>query len=105
MRLNKYRAIKTEVDGIIFHSKKEAHRYLSLKLLQRGGKIVDIELQPEYEIVLNGKKICKVKLDFAYTDLESNERVTEDVKGVDNAVSRLKRKLVEAQYGIKVNLV
>jgi hypothetical protein len=31
--------------------------------------------------------------------------VHEDVKGKDNAISRLKRKMVEAAYGITVTLV
>lgn len=36
---NKYQAIKTTIDGIEFDSRKEAHRYQELLLLQRAGVI------------------------------------------------------------------
>jgi hypothetical protein len=104
-RGNKYRAIRTEVDGVIFDSKREAHRYLSLKILQKGGKIRDLELQPTYRIEINGVPVCKVKLDFRYWDNEQGMQVVEDSKGVDNAVSKLKRKMVLAQHGVEVRLV
>lgn len=43
---NKYKAVKTTVDGIKFDSKAEARRYTQLKLLERAGQIQpDIILQ------------------------------------------------------------
>jgi hypothetical protein len=36
---NKYHAVKTEVDGIVFDSKKEANRYQELCLLQKAHEI------------------------------------------------------------------
>ena len=36
---SKYRNTKTEVDGILFDSKKEAARWLELKALEAAGKI------------------------------------------------------------------
>ena len=103
-RLNKFGAVKTVVDGITFHSGAEARRYQQLKLLERAGHIRQIELQPVYKIEIGGKHVCKVILDFRYFDGE--QRVVEDVKGRDTAVSRLKRKLVEASYpGTKVTVV
>lgn len=103
-RVSKYRAVKTVVDGITFHSAAEARRYLQLKLLERSGHIRQIELQPVYKIEIGGKHICKVILDFRYW--EGQLRVVEDVKGRDTAVSRLKRKLVEASYpGTKIMVV
>jgi hypothetical protein len=103
--VTKYRAVRTEVDGISFPSKREDHRYLSLKLLEKGGLIRGLELQPTYSIDINGRHICKVKLDFRYWDRQEQKTVVEDSKGMDNPLSRLKRKLVEAQYGIEVRLV
>lgn len=102
---NKFGAIRTTVDGITFDSKHESIRYQSLKVLRALGKIKDIELQPTYPIVINGIPICKVKLDFRYFDKDIKDIVIEDAKGKDLPMSRLKRKLVEAMYGIKVNLV
>jgi dsDNA-binding SOS-regulon protein len=47
-RKNKYNAKKTVVDGITFHSKKEADRYCELRLLQKAGQISHLELQPVF---------------------------------------------------------
>jgi hypothetical protein len=105
MRGNKFRAVRTEVDGIVFASKREAKRYHELKLLEHIGAISGLELQPAYDITVNCQHICTVKLDFRYVDNSTFSRVIEDSKGVDNPLSRLKRKLVEAQHGIEVMLV
>ncbi len=101
---SKYRARKTVVDNIEFHSAAEARRYGELKLLEKGGYIRRLELQPVYRIAINGIHVCKVILDFRYYE-NGIGWVDEDLKGRDNPLSRLKRKLVEAQYGIKVRLV
>ena len=117
---SKYKAVKTTVDGITFDSKKEAKRYTELKLLEKAGHITHLELQPEYQITINGAKICKYKADFRYFTVraESNERsynskgewqtptktgdkegqIVEDVKGFKTPIYRLKKKLVEASY-------
>lgn len=100
---SKYGAVRTAVDGITFHSAAEARRYGQLKLLERAGHIRQIELQPVYVIEIGGMRVCKVILDFRYW--EGQTRVIEDVKGKDTAISRLKRKLVEAQFGVKITLV
>lgn len=101
----KYRSIPTTIDGIRFSSKKEANRYQSLKCLLNAGEIDGIILQPSYPITINGKHICKVNLDFRYTDMKTGKQIIEDVKGYDNPLSKLKRKLVQAQYGIEVVIV
>ena len=102
---NKYGAIPTTADGIRFPSKRESLRYLTLKILLKGGKIADLELQPTYPIMINGNHICLVKLDFRYRDLDTGMTIIEDSKGQDTPVSKIKRKLVQAQYGIEVVLV
>ena len=96
MNKNKYRAVKTEVDGIVFDSKREAARYMQLMLLERAGKISHLELQPVYDCIVNGKKICSYKADFRYFTKTGN--IVEDVKGVKTPIYRLKKKLVEALY-------
>lgn len=98
--MSKYRSVKTLVDGIVFASKKEAMRYLELKFLARAGEITDLELQPAFPIKIAGQKICVYKADFSYQ--QCGERVVEDVKGVKTPVYRLKKKLVEAYYNIKI---
>lgn len=102
-QMNKYNAKRTFFDGIWFDSKKEAHRYQQLKLMLRAGKISDLELQPRYDIVVNGEKICYYKADFRY--IENGELVVEDVKGMQTSVYKLKKKLVKACHGIEIREV
>ena len=73
---SKYKAVKTTIDGITFDSKREAKRYTELKVLEKSGMITHLELQPEYQITINGAKICKYKADFRYFTVraENNER-------------------------------
>jgi hypothetical protein len=103
--MQKYRAQRTEVDGILFASKREAQRYGVLKLMQAAQEIRSLELQPSYSIVIKDKTVCKVNLDFRYINCKTGKEVIEDSKGFDNPLSSLKRKLVNAQYGIEVILV
>ena len=92
----KYRAIKTEVDGVWFASKAEARHYSLLKAREERGEITHLILQPAWPIVINGKKVCTYKADFSYRE-NGNLRVI-DVKGMLTPVYRLKKKLVESMY-------
>ena len=49
-RNGKYNAIRTEFNDIKFASKKEAEYYKNLLLLKQAGEVVDIKLQPEFEL-------------------------------------------------------
>ena len=100
MRFSKYKAVKTIVDGIKFDSKKEAKRYQELKLLERGGVIKDLELQPRFDFVLNGVKMGFYKADFRYT--EDDKIVIEDVKGFKTPMYNLKKKMMRAFHGIDI---
>lgn len=104
-RGNKYGAVKTVVDGITFDSKAEARRYQELNLLRLKGELGPIFVHPRYAIKIKDTPVCEVILDFCYYSYPRAEYVYEDVKGRDNALSRLKRKLVEAQNGIKVDVI
>ena len=109
-RNSKYNAKKTVIDGIKFDSKKESVRYIELKMLERGGVIRDLELQPRFDVTINGHRICYYKADFRYFDIEKGREVVEDVKPSGKfykktpawAMYRLKKKLVEALYPIKI---
>ena len=103
--MSKYHAVPVEVDGIRFASKAEARRYRELRLLERGGAIADLILQPRYPVRVNGVRICTYLADFTYRDCETGLYVTEDVKGVRTPVYKLKRKLVEALYGLAITEV
>jgi|SRR5215467_978437 len=97
---SKYRSVKTEVDGIVFASRKEAERYGELKLLLKGGYISHLEMQVPFKVVINGRKICKYVADFIY--FENGDRIVEDVKGYKTAIYKLKRKLVEATHNVTI---
>jgi hypothetical protein len=107
MSYAKYRNVKVAVDGITFHSRKEANRYLELKLLVRAGEITDLELQKKYPMMVNGVKVCEYWSDFAYKD-RTGQDVTEDVKSPitrKEPVYRLKNKLFKACYGREIREV
>lgn len=101
MRRHKYRAKRTTVDGITFASKKEAKRYWELCLLERLGTIKQLQLQVKYPIHIEGKLICTYIADFVYMN-QHGDTITEDVKGMITPVYRIKKKLVEAIYKIKI---
>lgn len=99
---SKYQAKPTTVDGIKFHSRKEAARYLILKAKRDTGAILDLELQPRFDFTHNGVKLGFYKADFAYTDLLTGERIVEDVKGMKTPMYRLKAKMLLAFHGIEI---
>lgn len=121
---------KVTVNGIEFDSKREANRYCELLLLLRAGKIANLELQKEYELIptqyetferygKTGKRLkdgrrcleqaVKYKADFVYT--ENGETIVEDVKGFRDPQSAvyakfvIKRKLMLYIHGLKIKEV
>lgn len=120
----KYNAKKVSYNGIVFDSKKEMQRYAELLLLERAGKISDLELQKVFElipaqyetsaeVITRGKnkgelkrgkcieKAVTYKADFTYID-ENGYTVVEDTKGFKTKDYIIKRKLMLYQYGIKI---
>lgn len=115
MKRPKYGAIKTEIDGITFASRAEARRYMDLKLLERAGKISNLQTQPKFPLIITGTKIGTYIADFSYIDLtqkgpqgQSGCTITEDVKSkpTRTPVYRLKMKLMAVLYpGVKITEV
>lgn len=106
MSYNKFKNTKIEVDGIKFDSIKESKRYGTLKLLQKAGEISDLKLQVRMDILVSDKKIAVYIADFTY--MEKGSYVVEDVKSDftrKNPVYRLKKKLIEAIYNLKIKEV
>ncbi len=95
---HKYNAKPIEFDGFKFDSKKEAKRYLELKVLEKAGKIRDLKLQPVFLLqegfYRNGKAIRQMtyRADFEYVD-DRGVRIVEDVKGVVTKEYAIKKKL------------
>ncbi len=102
---SKYRAVKTEINGIMFDSKREAARYQELRLLERAGEIKSLRLQVPYELIEKSKygRSIKYVADFVYS--RNGLTVVEDAKGVRTPVYRLKKRMMAEKYGIKIEEV
>lgn len=124
---NKYHNIKTTTsDGITHDSIREANRWCELKLLERAGKISDLQRQVEFELIpaqyvecptgeyyKRGEKKGQPKVkhvcveqsvvyvaDFVY--IENGRKVVEDAKGKRTKEYIIKRKLMLWVHKIKI---
>lgn len=104
-KYSKYKAVKTVIDGIKFDSKAEARRYQDLRLLEMAREIKGLTLQPAFKFMYQDRAMFTYKADFSYFDCETKREVIEDVKGFETPVFRLKKKLIEAQHGIKIEII
>ncbi len=120
---NKYGNHKVTIDGETFDSKHEATRYLELKMLEKAGKIYDLQRQVKFVLVpaqyepdtvgprggkIKGKLIEKelsYYADFVYFDDETKETVVEDAKGVRTPEYVIKRKLLLWLKGYRIREV
>ena len=111
---NKFRAIKTTVDGIVFASKSEAARYCELMQMQDEDKIYMLRCQVSYQLFGEGRKGSKYIADFSYWQNApaiqqlmgvKDEFVVEDVKGFVNQTARLKLKMMKAVHNIDVQII
>ena len=103
---NKYGARRVRIDGIDFASRKEGERYSILKLMQESGQITMLECHPVYKIIINNINCGRYTADFRYMVREFV--VVEDVKGgaaTKTEAYRLRKKIVEALYGITITEV
>ena len=104
MYYSKYKAKKTTIDGITFDSNAEAKRYKELKLLERGGAIKNLSLQPRFLLqegfvnIHTSKKVRAIEYvaDFQYD--ENGITIVEDVKGMKTSDYKIKRKLFLFKY-------
>ena len=106
---NKYNNNKITLNGIKYDSKKEARRHQELLLLQRAGKITDLQRQVKYILIpsqrIDGKvaeRECSYIADFVYHDVESGKTVVEDTKGFKTKDYIIKRKLMLHKHGIQI---
>lgn len=100
--MNKYRNKPVTIDNIRFASLAEAQRYKELKLLLSNNAIERLKFHPPYPIVVAGEHIATYYADFQYWDIAKGIEVIEDVKGIKTEVYKLKKKLVETIYAIKI---
>ena len=50
-RRNKYGNEAVTVDGLKFHSRREAKRYRELRVMQRAGQITGLRLQVSFKLI------------------------------------------------------
>lgn len=100
---SKYGAVKTEADGIMFDSKREASRYQELRLLEQAGEITNLRLQVPFELIPKSKYGMPIRYiaDFTYND-GNGQLIVEDAKGVKTPVYRIKRRLMAELKGIEI---
>lgn len=120
--MTKYHNRKTTKNGYAFDSKKEADRYIELSMLEKAGKIQNLQRQVKFVLIptqyesyerygktgkrlKDGKKCvekaCTYVADFVYEDANGN-RIVEDCKGYRTKEYKIKRKLMLKEHGIKL---
>jgi hypothetical protein len=108
--MNKYHNKVTYQGGEKFDSKKEYQRYKDLCILQKAGVISSLERQKPFVLIDKSEhgRMIKYIADFVYIDEESGKMIIEDVKSTitkKNGVYRLKKRLFEERYGLKITEV
>jgi len=106
---NKFNNKKVVTSEHTFDSKKEYRYYLQLKqrmkAINRADRVVNIGLQPRYDIIINSKKIGFYKADFKVLFADNRVEII-DVKGYKKGCAyqmfKLKKKIVEALYDIQI---
>lgn len=117
--VNKYGNKKVTIGDETFDSTKEYRRFCELKLLQRAGKIFDLQRQVKFVLiptqrepdeigvrggVKKGRVIeqeCAYVADFVYVN-DKGETVVEDTKGFKTKDYIIKRKLMLFVHGIRI---
>lgn len=80
MMMNKFKAKKIKVDGMVFDSKREYKRFLYLLELEKEQKISHLDRQVKFELLpkQKGERAITYLADFVYVD--NGVLVIEDVK-------------------------
>lgn len=126
--MNKYSNQRIVVRGEKFDSEKEYERYCQLKILERAGRISNLQRQVKFTLIptqreesreiykkgmMKGQpkpgklieKECNYIADFVYFDFDKNDIVVEDVKGFRTKEYLIKRKLMLFVKGIRISEV
>ena len=107
---SKYGNMKTTLNGVKFDSQKEAQRYATLRLLERAGRITNLQRQVKFVLIPaqrdeRGKLLereCSYVADFVYFDCALGKRVVEDTKGFRTDTFKLKKKMMLWFHGVQI---
>jgi hypothetical protein len=105
--MSKYNSRKVKADGMIFDSRREFLRWNELVLLQKAGKISNLQRQVKFELIpsqkAEGKVVerqCSYTADFVYE--QDGKVIVEDTKGFKTKDYIIKRKLMLWLRGIRI---
>ena len=70
---NKYHAKKQYYKGMRFDSKKEFQRYLILEKMEKQRMIFNLEIHPQFPLIVNGKSKKYSKNEFRYNALSGRK--------------------------------
>lgn len=121
----KYNNTPVTVNGETFDSKKEYKRYCELSLLEKAGKISNIQKQVKFVLIPSQREVIHLKngaikpgrvierevayyADFTYIDNATGKLVVEDVKSNitrTNPTYTIKRKLMLYVHNIRLKEV
>jgi len=119
----KYNNVRVNFEGISFDSKKELHRYLELKSMEKDGLIKDIECHPTFRLETESGKPIRYRgkghnlklgrqvryiADFKYTRISDGKVIVEDVKSPITAnlpAFKLKIAVLEALQDLWVEII
>ncbi len=94
---HKFHAKPTELDGIKFSSKKEAKRYMELKLLKDSSDVLFFLRQVPFHLPGNVRYVCDFMVFWSNGDI-----TVEDVKGMKTDMYVVKKKILEDTYPIQI---
>ena len=105
--MSKYQNKNVTVDGKTFDSMKEFKRWRELSLLEKAGRVTDLQTQVKFELIPSQKignrvveRACHYIADFVY--VLDGKKVVEDTKGFKTPDYIIKRKLMLWVHGIKI---
>lgn len=102
---HKFKAEKSEADGIKFPSKKERDYYLSLVESQKEGRLAFFLRQVPFHMPGNIRYVIDF-IEFWRTDNpEIHEIVFTEVKGFKTKEYKIKKKIIEDLFPVEINEV
>ena len=96
---NKYGAVRTERDGIAFASKAEARYYDLLQARRAAGEIRYFLMQVPFRLPGGTRYVC----DYQIHEADGRVRYV-DVKGHETDTFKVKKREVEAHFGVEIEL-
>jgi hypothetical protein len=105
---NKYGAKQTtipEAGNTKFDSKAEANWARELLQREAAGQIVGLRFHPKYPMQIGDVLVTTYEPDADWTDCATGEICVADLKGVETAAFKIKRRLLQACYGITLQTI